>query len=107
MIPVDEVSVLKAQMEKIKLEMQELRAKPIVAVRPVCALCGGEHNAEECGAGEAYTNASEPLAVNALNQYGRTNDPYNNNYNPGWRNHPNFSWRDAQNNQGGFQSQPR
>ena len=22
------------------------------------------------------------------------NDPFSNTYNPGWRNHPNFSWRD-------------
>jgi hypothetical protein len=21
------------------------------------------------------------------------NDPYSNTYNPGWRNHPNFSWK--------------
>ena len=90
-IPVDEVSMLKTQMEKMKLEMQELKAKPVAAVRPVCALCGGEHKLEECVAGEEYTNASEPLPVNALNEYRRLNDPFSNNYNPGWKNHPNIS----------------
>jgi len=29
---------------------------------------------------------------NALGAY---NKPFSNTYNPGWRNHPNFSWRDS------------
>ncbi|KAI5683162.1 hypothetical protein M9H77_04390 [Catharanthus roseus] len=31
--------------------------------------------------------------VNAAQGFHRQNDPYSNTYNPGWRNHPNFSWR--------------
>ncbi|CAN6677835.1 unnamed protein product [Malus baccata var. baccata] len=35
-------------------------------------------------------------------------DPYSNTYNPGWRDHPNFKWREAQQAQpqGGFRQQP-
>ncbi|KAM1873218.1 hypothetical protein ACFX13_007077 [Malus domestica] len=35
-------------------------------------------------------------------------DPYSNTYNPGWRDHPNFKWRDPQQpqQQGGFRQQP-
>ncbi|XP_040368814.1 uncharacterized protein LOC121051044 isoform X2 [Rosa chinensis] len=35
--------------------------------------------------------------VRAINSYQRPprNDPYSTTYNPGWRNHPNFSWRDS------------
>ncbi|XP_070664548.1 uncharacterized protein [Malus domestica] len=36
------------------------------------------------------------------------NDPYSNTYNPGWRDHPNFKWREPQQpaQQEGFQPQP-
>ncbi|KAM2157044.1 hypothetical protein ACFX1R_042662 [Malus domestica] len=36
------------------------------------------------------------------------NDPYSNTYNPGWRDHPNFKWREPQppQPQGGFRQQP-
>ena len=45
--------------------------------------------------------------VNVVGGYGAPrprNDPYSNNYNPGWRDHPNFRWRDQANQQ---PSQPR
>ncbi|KAI5668810.1 hypothetical protein M9H77_18663 [Catharanthus roseus] len=31
--------------------------------------------------------------VNAAQGFHRQNDPYSNTYNSGWRNHPNFSWK--------------
>jgi hypothetical protein len=37
--------------------------------------------------------------VNALNSFQRPNqNPYSQTYNPGWRNHPNFSWKSSNNN---------
>ncbi|KAI3725736.1 hypothetical protein L1987_65528 [Smallanthus sonchifolius] len=33
------------------------------------------------------------------------NNPYSNTYNPGWRNHPNFSWKDNNQGQSGFGQQ--
>ena len=38
----------------------------------------------------------------------RQNNAFSNNYNPGWRNHPNFSWKDGGNNQTipGFDKRP-
>ncbi|KAM5578091.1 hypothetical protein ABKV19_008423, partial [Rosa sericea] len=38
------------------------------------------------------------------------NDPYSNTYNPGWRDHPNFRWKDNENTQSapqGFQPRPQ
>ncbi|XP_057426275.1 uncharacterized protein LOC130719681 [Lotus japonicus] len=49
---------------------------------------GGQRNAEDAEFDEE---------VKAMGSY--QNDTYSNTYNPGWRNHPNFSWRD-QNNSG-------
>ncbi|MED6162704.1 hypothetical protein PIB30_073109 [Stylosanthes scabra] len=52
-------------------------------------------------------NKLEKLEVSAVSPFGATslpcsqprppqNDPYSNTYNPGWRNHPNFSWGGTQ-----------
>ena len=43
--------------------------------------------------------------ANALGTYKQysSNSPYSNTYNPGWRNHPNLSWRGGNNGQ--FQQQ--
>jgi hypothetical protein len=40
--------------------------------------------------------------VNAFNDFQKqSNGPYSMTYNPGWRNHLNFSWKQSQQNQGG------
>ena len=47
-------------------------------------------------------------SANAIGFQGQNqprNDPYSNMYNPGWRDHPNFRWREPQ-QQGGFRQQP-
>ncbi|XP_050207484.1 uncharacterized protein LOC126656903 [Mercurialis annua] len=47
-----------------------------------------------------YTNEVQSEEANfvSYNQNRQPrNDPYSNTYNPGWRNHPNFSWRDGNN----------
>ena len=37
--------------------------------------------------------STNPESVNFVGNYQRNqNNPYSNTYNPGWRNHPNFSW---------------
>ncbi|CAN6573212.1 unnamed protein product [Malus baccata var. baccata] len=47
-------------------------------------------------------------AIGFQSQNQSRHDPYSNTYNPGWRDHPNFKWRDPQQpqNQGGFRQQP-
>ncbi|CAN6579285.1 unnamed protein product [Malus baccata var. baccata] len=47
-------------------------------------------------------------AIGFQGQNQQRNDPYSNTYNPGWRDHPNFKWREAQQpqQQGGFRQQP-
>ncbi|XP_031094188.1 uncharacterized protein LOC115998667 [Ipomoea triloba] len=46
---------------------------------------------------EDVHNFEQANAMNSFNQRPR-NDPYSNSYNPGWKNHPNFSWNNNQNN---------
>ncbi|KAF7841444.1 uncharacterized protein G2W53_003742 [Senna tora] len=54
------------------------------AIMPRCEHCGEGHITDQC-----------PLAfesVQFLANRNANNNPYSNTYNPGWRNHPNFSW---------------
>ncbi|XP_062080518.1 uncharacterized protein LOC133785283 [Humulus lupulus] len=50
-----------------------------------CIYCGDGHAFESC--------PSNPASVCYVgNQNANRNNPYSNSYNPGWRQHPNFSW---------------
>ncbi|XP_062118985.1 uncharacterized protein LOC133832689 [Humulus lupulus] len=50
-----------------------------------CVYCGDGHTFESC--------PSNPASVCYVgNQNVNRNNPYSNSYNPGWRQHPNFSW---------------
>ncbi|KAL5549463.1 hypothetical protein UlMin_004694 [Ulmus minor] len=80
---------------------------PVSAISPVvvepsnssvetvsCVFCGGGHVYDDC--------PNNPVSVNYVGNYNqgnynsgsynRGNNPYSNTYNPGWRQHPNFSW---------------
>ena len=47
-------------------------------------LCNGTHRFESC--------PSNPESVCYVGNMNRNNNPCSNTYNPGWRQHPNFSW---------------
>ncbi|XP_019179258.1 PREDICTED: uncharacterized protein LOC109174479 [Ipomoea nil] len=55
---------------------------------------------------EETDNVEQVNAMNNFNQRPR-NDPYSNSYNPGWKNHPNFSWGSNQNYQSTDPPQPK
>ncbi|CAN6580954.1 unnamed protein product [Malus baccata var. baccata] len=75
----------------------------------VCGVCSIQrHASEKCP--QLIENGGWE-SVNAIRFQGQNqprNDPYSNTYNPGWRDHPNFKWREAQQpqQQGGFRQQP-
>ena len=62
---------------------------------PSCEICGFiNHLTENCQVGSPFTQNTSNQAKYVNNFYPRSsNDPYSNTYNPGWRNHPNFSYR--------------
>ncbi|XP_050229099.1 uncharacterized protein LOC126678239 [Mercurialis annua] len=79
-------AALQAQVDLYKRQ----RNAPIAAVQAGCEFCGDiSHSGGECLISEQTTNEQ----VNYVG--GQWNDPYSNTYNPGWRNHPNFSWKDT------------
>lgn len=72
-----------------------------------CSLCGNQmHKAQNCPSLSSFTESSMEQ-VNAFNDFRKqSGGPFSETYNPGWRNHPNFSWRENQPvNQGGFTNQ--
>ncbi|KAH9803331.1 hypothetical protein KPL71_001722 [Citrus sinensis] len=84
---------------------QSMNHHPSVA-NEVCAICSNvSHTAQNCPSLPAYQEAYSEQ-VHALQSYEKTsNSPYSSTYNPNWRNHPNFSWKQNQplSNQGGQQ----
>ncbi|KAH9705608.1 hypothetical protein KPL70_011947 [Citrus sinensis] len=75
---------------------QSMNNHPSVA-NEVCALCSNlSHTAQNCPSLPAYQEAYSEQ-VHALQSYEKTpNNPYSPTYNPNWRNHPNFSWKQNQ-----------
>ena len=91
---------LKAQIEALTRQVEALKTKEGRGIHTVaraeshdpCFTCGGvDHQAKDCLAYNEMRGVYEEQC-NALGAY---NKPFSNTYNPGWRNHPNFSWRDS------------
>ncbi|KAL5549377.1 hypothetical protein UlMin_004608 [Ulmus minor] len=74
-----------------------------------CENCAENHSNVECQfVGQAQENSPDQVNYVANNQ--RQFNPNSNYYNPGWRNHPNFSWSNNQNVQkppSSFQAQEK
>ena len=65
--------------------------------KEVCAICSHTNHTTECCPMSSFTDQEHANYVG--NTFPKQNNPYSNTYNPGWRNHPNFSWGSNQNNQ--------
>ncbi|CAN6576835.1 unnamed protein product [Malus baccata var. baccata] len=75
----------------------------------VCGVCSIQgHVSKKCPQLIENGGWESANAIGFQSQNQSRHDPYSNTYNPGWRDHPNFKWRDPQQpqNQGGFRQQP-
>ncbi|KAL5577937.1 hypothetical protein UlMin_019636 [Ulmus minor] len=92
---------LKACLEALTKEIEVLKTKDTRAPEPIarveshepCFMCNRlDHTPREC---PNYFEIKEiKEECNALGiPFRKTYDPYSNTFNPGWKNHPNFSWR--------------
>ncbi|CAN6455353.1 unnamed protein product [Victoria cruziana] len=73
--------------------MDQLLSRGTGSSKPVCGLCDSVgHITDDCPiSGGVDAPAGQ---VNAAQGFSRPGyDPYSTTYNPGWRNHPNFGWR--------------
>ncbi|XP_034681081.1 uncharacterized protein LOC117911023 [Vitis riparia] len=103
---------VQAKFATVMRRLDDLEAKGVQEVQIVnegvtqlCLICKStEHGVQSCPTLPTVQDMFTEQA-NALGTYKQysSNSPYSNTYNPGWRNHPNLSWRGANNGQ--FQQQ--
>ncbi|CAN6552281.1 unnamed protein product [Malus baccata var. baccata] len=75
----------------------------------VCGVCSIQgHASEKCPQLIKNGGWESANAIGFQSQNQPRHDPYPNTYNPGWRDHPNFKWKEPQQTQpqGGFRQQP-
>ena len=84
---ISSLDMMQVKMDALALKVQNMSQNPntVAAVASECELCG--------------TQGHQPVECNLLNEpcsdqvnYTQGN-PFSNTYNPGWRNHPNFSYK--------------
>ncbi|XP_076903719.1 uncharacterized protein LOC143558843 [Bidens hawaiensis] len=96
---VDSNTLVTAQLEALSKKFEQLQAE-LSKTRLTCDTCGGNHKTSDC--------KQVIMDMEEVNFIARQNNSFSNNYNPGWRNHPNFSWKDGGNTQPlpGFEKRP-
>ena len=71
------------------MALQNISPSQQAASLQVCAICSQfDHTTDTC---PLYSSVDQEQA-NYVGQYPSKNNPYFNTYNPGWQNHPKFSW---------------
>ncbi|CAN6697891.1 unnamed protein product [Malus baccata var. baccata] len=95
-----------ANLTSIVSQMAEVMKIQGPVVCGVCSIQG--HVSEKCPQLIENGGWESANAIGFQSQNQSRHDPYSNTYNPGWRDHPNFKWREPQQpqNQGGFRQQP-
>ncbi|KAM2886687.1 hypothetical protein COP2_013742 [Malus domestica] len=106
---VSAITELQNQMGNLTTLLSQVVEGPKVQNVAACGVCSMQgHLTDKCP--QLIENGGwETLnAVGFGNQYQPRNDPFSNTYNPGWRDHPNFKWREPQQSQqqSGFRQQP-
>ncbi|CAN6700765.1 unnamed protein product [Malus baccata var. baccata] len=106
---VSAITELQNQMANLTTLLSQVVEGPKVKNVATCGVCSMQgHLTDKCP--QLIENGGwETLnAVGFGNQYQPRNDPFSNTYNPGWRDHPNFKWREPQQGQqqSGFRQQP-
>ncbi|KAG9458936.1 hypothetical protein H6P81_003444 [Aristolochia fimbriata] len=89
----DSSTATQAQFEALQQQFVNFQQQSNPVVASIYGICGGGHADYECQ-GNAYALNSMPEQTNFVGN-SRRMDPYSNTYNPGWKNHPNFSWNNA------------
>ncbi|CAN6570926.1 unnamed protein product [Malus baccata var. baccata] len=97
---VSAITELQNQMANLTMLLSQVVEGPKVKPVASCGVCSMQnHPTDKCP--QLIENGGwETLsAVGFGNQYQPRNDPFSNTYKPGWRDHPNFKWREPQQGQ--------
>ncbi|XP_052197378.1 uncharacterized protein LOC127804544 [Diospyros lotus] len=109
---VDMNTLMLAKIDALSKQMENLKYSPSVNMvqgsLPVCVTCGANHLSSECPLTVRDHSLTEQAAYaqnfpRQQNFQRPQNNPYSPTYNPGWRNHPNFSYGNNQ----GIQNPPK
>ena len=106
---VSAISEIQSQLANLTSLVSQVVIGPKTQESQVCAVCSIQgHPFDKCP--QLIENGGWESA-NAIGFQGQNQtkfDPYSNTYNPGWRDHPNFKWREPQQpaQQGGFRQNP-
>ncbi|KAM1745691.1 hypothetical protein ACFX11_012408 [Malus domestica] len=106
---VSDIFELQNQMANLTTLLSQVIEKPkeqSVAAYGVCSM--NEHLTDKCPQLIENGEWESANAVGFGSQKQPKNDPFLNTYNPGWRDHPNFKWRETQQTQqqSAFRQQP-
>ncbi|PIN26668.1 DNA-directed DNA polymerase [Handroanthus impetiginosus] len=88
-IEVDQVTALNAKIDFLMQSMKNFGVNQVQHTPVTCEECGEGHPSNQC------PNSVESIQF-VSNARKPQNNPYSNTYNPGWRQHPNFSWNNNQ-----------
>ncbi|KAM2913824.1 hypothetical protein COP2_044430 [Malus domestica] len=106
---VSAISELQSQMANLIVLLSQVVDGSKVQGAAMCGVCTMQgHLNDQCPQlieNGGWENAN---VVGYQGQNQSRNDPYSNTYSPGWRNHPNFKWREPQQpqQQGGYRQPP-
>ncbi|KAH9744107.1 hypothetical protein KPL70_003546 [Citrus sinensis] len=92
---IDAITALSAQVTSLTNMVKVMTAAPATIKQVTelsCVYCGEDHDFDNCPGNSAL--------VNYVGNFNRQpqNNPYSNTYNPGWKQHPNFSWSNQNRN---------
>ena len=93
-LELDSITSLAAEMATLSQQLGKMNVNDI-QTNVVCYHCAGNHSSVDYQMGNPFAQLSYGQA-NYVSNFQRQNNPYLNTYNPGWRNHPNFSWSNNQ-----------
>ncbi|KAL4282225.1 hypothetical protein GQ457_03G008650 [Hibiscus cannabinus] len=88
--PSDAISAqLAALTNMVKNLQRPSNSQEVKVIASYCDLCNANHDLFEC--------PKNPESSFYVGNFNRNNNPYSNTYNPGWKQHPNFSWNNQRN----------
>ncbi|CAN6679387.1 unnamed protein product [Malus baccata var. baccata] len=106
---VGSISELQSQMANLTSMLSQLVEGPKTQGTTICGVCSIQgHQSDQCPQLIENGGWESANAVGYGNQNQPRGDPFSNTYNQGWRDHPNFRWRDAPQygQQSGFRQPP-
>ncbi|XP_020243612.1 uncharacterized protein LOC109821792 isoform X2 [Asparagus officinalis] len=97
---IDVLDHISSKVDALFKKVKNLSINSVASTSIACEICGYVgHSTLECQLGNPSSlNTSDNEHVNYVNNFNQKGDLFSNTYNPGWKNHPNFSYRNPPGN---------